>query len=102
MPRKPTGASDAGSFRQFIGEVLEEESTKEQVRDLIQAALGSSATSVVECPQCSKQFKAKLPDVKKQLDALVAALEQVEGRPEQRMPEATQITLQRVSLVDGG
>jgi uncharacterized Zn finger protein len=98
MPRSAKGTAAAGSLRQFIGEVLEEEATLDDVREVIREALGATATSLVDCPSCGERFKAKLPDVKKKLDALVAALEQVEGRPEMRMPEATTVVLQRVEL----
>lgn len=90
--RKPVG------LRGLLSQVSEEDATLESIRGIVSDALGAESTTLVDCPHCQKSFKAKQPDVKKQLDAVIALLEQIEGRPEQRSSEVTSITIVRPPL----
>ncbi len=72
--------------------------TPENIDALIDKALNAEATAIVTCPHCSQSFKTELPDVKKSVDTLVAIIQEAEGRPEQRQPEATRVIVMRPPL----
>lgn len=90
--------SNDGTLREWIGEVAQEAATKTQLRQIIHDALGSEQARTVECPECGHDFRAKVPDLKKQLDVVIALLEQKEGRAGERPPEATQVLIHRPAL----
>lgn len=71
-------APSAGA-RRIIGQVLEEGITKQRVKGLLDAAF-------------------EQPDLKRQLDTLIALLEQAEGRPKEAQPEALTIIIERPPL----
>lgn len=89
---------DPATLRATLGEVLDEASTRDRIRQIVHDALDSEHARKVECPECGTEFRAKLPDVTKQVQTIIALLEQKEGRPEQRSPEATVVTIVRPPL----
>lgn len=88
----------AASLRALFQEVAGEEATIAGVRQTVLDALGATTATKCVCPECGTEFRAKLPDVKKALDAAISVLEQLEGRPEQRAPEATKVVILRPPL----
>lgn len=88
----------AAGLRALFAQVAEEEATLDAVRQIALDALGATASTKCVCPDCGTEFRAPLPDLKKNLDAAIAMLEQIEGRPEQRAPEATVVIVSRPPL----
>lgn len=85
--------------RETVGDVLVEGVTKQKIRRLLDTALESTILVDAECPECGHApIRAAAPDIKKQLDVLVALLEQAEGRPGQGAPGETNIIIERPSL----
>lgn len=95
--RKPRADKPQG-LRALFAQIADEEATVDQIRQIVMDALQAEDATKVACPECGCEFRAPLPDVKKQLDAAIDLLEQIEGRPEQRQPEAMTITIQRPPL----
>lgn len=86
------------TLRQTLGEVMDEATTRDRMRQIVHDALDSEHSRKVECPECGTLFRAKMPDLKKQLDSVIALLEQKEGKAAQQVPEATQIIIRRPAL----
>ena len=84
--------------RRVIADALTEGITKERVTALVDAAFESEIVATFVCEECGHAMKARAPDLKKQVDSMVALLEQAEGRPEQRQPEATTVIIERPAL----
>lgn len=98
-PRKPVGPKTvAPGARKVIAEALAEGITPERVKALVDASFESEIVATFRCEDCGGVMKAKAPDLKKQVDSMVALLEQAEGRPGQNQPEATTITIIRPPL----
>lgn len=91
--RKPTG------LRALLSQVSEEEATVEAVRQIVMDALGSDRATNCTCPECGHEFREKQPDVKKQLDAAIALLEQIEGKAQNAVTEPTKIIITRPPLI---
>ncbi len=68
------------NVRAFIQQAVHEDATLEGVRQLIADVFATEQARKVTCPDCSTEFRAPLPDVKAQLQALVELIEQSEGR----------------------
>lgn len=101
MPRPRTDAAPktaAPGARKVIGDALADGITQERVTALVDAAFASEVVATFVCEECGAAMKAKAPDLKKQVDSMVALLEQAEGRPGQNQPEATSITIVRPPL----
>jgi len=101
MPRARSAASPkpvSPGARRVIADALTEGITKERVTALVDAAFESEIVATFVCEECGHPMKAKAPDLKKQVDSMVALLEQAEGRPEQRQPEATTVIIERPAL----
>ncbi len=75
---KPAPASE--TLRQIIGDVANEQATVDRVRQIVHDALDTEQARKVDCPECGTSFRVKMPDTKKQLEAAIQVLEQVEGR----------------------
>lgn len=97
MPPAPRVRKPAG-LRALLSQVSEEEATVEAVRQIVMDALGSDRATNCTCPACGEEFREKQPDVKKQLDAAIALLEQIEGKAQAQASEATRITITRPPL----
>lgn len=72
-----------GRARSTFRDVINEAATREKVQQLVDQALTINGLVNVYCPQCKKMLKAEMPNVKGRIDALVALLEQAEGKPGQ-------------------
>jgi len=94
-PRTPKPASTA-SVRKLLSEAVAENWSKEDFADIIKAAKGAETSAAAECPECGHTMRVKVPDAKKQMELLVQALEQTEGRAAQSMPESTSIVIERL------
>ncbi len=68
------------TLRQIIGDVANEEATVDRVRQIVHDALDTEQARKVDCPECGTSFRVRMPDTKKQLEAAIQVLEQVEGR----------------------
>lgn len=90
--KKPASAA---SVRRILAEAVSEGYGKQYIVDLIAAAKGSEVAAVAECEACGKTMRVRVPDVKKQLDTLIALLEQGEGKAAQAVPEATTVIVER-------
>lgn len=99
-PKKPTAEKVAagGQARSLLRDGINAELTPERVKGLIDAAFGAQMTALVTCSECGHTMKAPVPDVKKAVDSLTALIQEAEGRPEQRQPEAVKITIVRPPL----
>ncbi len=98
-PPKENAANAGGQARTVLRDAVNKKITPENIEALLDKALNAEATAIVHCPHCSESFKAELPDVKKAVDTLTALIQEAEGRPEQRQPEATRIIIQRPPLL---
>lgn len=78
-----------------MSEALTETVTKERLTSIIETALAAETLAVAECPDCGNAMKVHIPDFKKQMDMVIAALEQAEGKSAQAVPEATTIIVER-------
>lgn len=90
--KKPAG------LRALLSQVSEETATVDQIRQIVMDALGADGATLSQCPACGEEFRQRQPDVKKQLDAAIALLEQIEGKAGQNVPEATRVVIQRPPL----
>ncbi len=94
---KPAPASE--TLRQIIGDVANEEATVDRVRQIVHDALDTEQARKVDCPECGTSFRVKMPDTKKQLEAAIQVLEQVEGKAAQAQVESgTTVVIQRNPL----
>jgi hypothetical protein len=85
--------------RQAIAEVVNEGLSKTRIRKLLDDAFASELTVEATCPHCGEPgLKARVPDVKRQLDIVAGLLEQAEGRPEQRAPGELTVIIERPAL----
>jgi len=103
MPRARASGSSAAKpvspgVRKVIGDALSAQATPEAVEEILGRALASEIVATAVCEDCGGAMKVRIPDVKKQVDTLVAFIEQAEGRPEQRQPEATTVIIERPPL----
>lgn len=90
--KKPASTA---SVRRLLAEAVSEGYGKKYIVDLIDAAKGSEVSAVAECEKCGETMRVRVPDVKKQLDTLIALLEQGEGKAAQAVPEATTVIIER-------
>lgn len=95
---KPKSPPASPGARKVIGDALAVGITRERITGLIDAAFASEIVAVATCEKCHARMKVRIPDLKKQVDSMVALLEQAEGRPEQRQPEATVVVIERPPL----
>ncbi len=94
---KPAPASE--TLRQIIGDVANEEATVDRVRQIVHDALDTEQARKVDCPECGTSFRVKMPDTKKQLEAAIQVLEQVEGKAMQAQAETgTTVVINRNPL----
>ncbi len=94
---KPAPASE--TLRQIIGDVANEEATVDRVRQIVHDALDTEQARKVTCPECATEFRVRMPDTKKQLEAAIQVLEQVEGKAAQASVETgTTVVIQRNPL----
>lgn len=70
-----------GAARATFREVVNEATTRERVEALIDQALSISGLVDGFCPDCRRKVRVEVPNVKARIDALVALLEQAEGKP---------------------
>lgn len=95
MPPTPRKAAAKSSARQNIASAANERITKAQIDKFLDVALATEIVVTAVCEDCGGTMKAAAPDVKKQLDVLIALLEQAEGRPEQRAAGAATVVIER-------
>ena len=94
---KPAPVVSAGA-RKVIASVLEDAVTPERVKAVLDAAFESEILVDVVCEDCGGKLRVKRPDVKRQVDTLVALTTEAQGRPEQAQPEATTVIVERPPL----
>lgn len=94
-PAKPKVSQGA---RKVIAQVLEEGITPERIKNIVDAAFAAEVAADAVCPDCGASMKIKTPDLKKQVETMIALLDQAEGRPGQNQPEATTIVIERPPL----
>lgn len=95
---EPLEPASAGGVRGFIATVLDEEATLEAIRQTVLDALNAETARTIQCPDCQSRFRAPVPDVKKQADAIIALLEQNEGKATERPPDALTVIIERPPL----
>jgi hypothetical protein len=95
-PKKPKAVSPGA--RKVIAAVLEEGITEERVKGIVDSAFASEILATFVCEECGSAMKAKAPDLKKQVETMIALLDQAEGRPGQNQPEATVVIVERPPL----
>lgn len=95
QPLAAAGTKPGGQARTVLRDAINEHLTPERAKQLIEDAFGAENVAAVECPECGNKFRAPVPDVKKTVDAITALVQEAEGRPEQRAPQETQITIER-------
>lgn len=83
------------STRSLLAEAVAEEYTKADFLEIIRAAKGAETSAAADCPECGHAMRVKVPDFKKQMELLVSALEQTEGKAAQAVPEATTVIVER-------
>lgn len=88
-------AAPRKSARENISAEINSGVTRARVKTLLDTAFDATVPVDAECPSCGEQLRAKAPDLKKQLDVLVALLEQAEGRPGQQAPGELQVVIER-------
>lgn len=69
------------SVRSLIGDVLDEETTREKIRQLVSSAFELNRLADAFCPNCRKRVRAEVPDVRAQAQVLMDMIEQANGRP---------------------
>jgi hypothetical protein len=90
-----------GQARATFADVVNEEATHERVRELVDQALSLNGLTYGHCSECGGRVQVEVPDVKKRVDALIALLEQAEGKPIGDGPAGVTIIVERVPLRDG-
>lgn len=88
----------AEGMRAHVATVLGEAATLEAVRQLMWDSLATEKATTVDCPECGHEFRAKLPDIKQRTDAVLAYLEQAEGKPKEAQTAATTVVVVRPPL----
>lgn len=91
-------ASERGGARQRMGNAVNDALTDEYLADLLQQAKEATTGVKAVCRECGAEQTVRFPDFKKILDSFTAALEQAEGRPELRGPDAVQVIIERPAL----
>ena len=94
----PPAKKQTRSLRGLLGQIIEEDATLDAVRQTVLDALAAESSTKCVCPECGTEFRAPQPDVKKQLDAVIALLEQAEGKAAMTQPEDTKIIIERPPL----
>lgn len=95
--RKTQPKPSAGT-RKMIADALTEGVTKARIAGVLDAAFEEEILVDAVCEDCGGKLKIRRPDVKRQVDTLVAFIEQAEGKPEQAQPEATTVIIERPPL----
>ena len=83
------------SVRKQLADAVTKHYSEADIAAIIEAAKGAETSAPAECPECGHGMRVKVPDFRKQLDTLVALLEQAEGKAGQALPEATTIIIER-------
>lgn len=90
--KKPVSTA---SVRKLLADAVSANYSEADITAIIEAAKGAEASAAAECPECGHGMRVKVPDFKKQLETLVALLEQAEGKAQQAVPEATTVIVER-------
>lgn len=90
--KKPSARGDA---RTRIGEAVNAKLTSEAVGEIVDAALEAVVGIKAVCPACGEEHRVVIPDFTKIVTTLTTLLEQAEGRPELRQPDALNIVIER-------
>jgi len=83
------------SVRRQLADAVAKHYTEQDIANIIEAAKGAEASAAAECPECGITMRVKVPDFRKQLETLIALLEQAEGKAAQAIPEATTVIIER-------
>ncbi len=94
MPPTPR-KSQRGNARTRIGATVNEKFTTEKISEIVDAALEAVIGIKAVCPECGNEHTVRIPDFKRTIDTMTALLEQAEGRPELRQPEALTVQVVR-------
>lgn len=84
--------------RGLLAQVLDEEATLDAIRQTVLDAIGAQTATTLTCKNCGEEMRAQVPDVKKAVDAIIALLEQNEGRAGERPPAETVVQIVRPPL----
>lgn len=96
-PKASTKAASPGA-RKVIAQALDAQVTPEAIKEILERALASEVVAAGVCEDCGGRVRVQIPDVKKQVETLVAFIEQAEGRPAANQPEATTVVIERPPL----
>jgi hypothetical protein len=83
------------SVRQMFGAALLQEATQEEINQLVADVLGTKKARKIACPECGVEFRVEWPDVKGQVDTVIALTEQTEGKASSEQLEAAHVTIVR-------
>lgn len=97
-PAKPAAKKAATGVRQKMAQLVNEDATLDSLRDLLNEMLNLQTTAVAVCADCGGEMRVKIRDAKKAMDALVAFIEQGEGRAQQAAMEPLSVTILRPPL----
>lgn len=91
---------DAGGEAELTGtSLLAAAMTKAEqegvIDQIVADALGTKKAQNVVCPDCQAEFRAQVPDVVKQVDAVLAFYNRTEGKPGDKPPGQVQIVINR-------
>jgi hypothetical protein len=81
--------------RRQLADAVAKHYGEEDIAAIIEAAKGAETSSAAECPECGTTMRVKVPDFRKQLETLIALLEQAEGKAQQAQPEQTTVIIER-------
>lgn len=88
-------AKDKSSLRAMFAAALSEEATEAEINQLVADVLGTKKARKIMCPECQVEFRVEWPDVKGQVDTLIALTEQTEGKASSEQLEAAHVTVVR-------
>lgn len=95
--KKPAAKTGTG-VRQKMAQLVNEDATLDSLRDLLNEMLNLQTNAVAVCADCGGEMRVKIRDAKKAMDALVAFIEQGEGRAQQAAMEPLSVTILRPPL----
>lgn len=97
-PPKASAKVASPGARKVIAQALDAQVTPAAIKEILERALASEIEALAVCEDCGGRMKVRIPDVKKQVETLVAFIEQAEGRPAANQPEATTVIIERPPL----
>lgn len=90
--------AERGDARKNLGDAMNDGITPEFAREMLARAKEATVGVKAHCPECGAEQTVKFPDFKGIVSTITALLEQAEGRPELRGPDAVQVFIERPPL----